>query len=209
MLKLRHHSRAPTLAIAAKQRGVVLLITLIVLLAMTLGTIALVRSVDTTNVIAGNLSFHQAATHSGDTGVETAIAWLESQNGGGNLYNSNLPMGYSALRVGQDPGANQSWDAFWNTVLTNQNVQLNGGLPDAAGNVVSYSITRMCNAQGDPATTNVDCSVSVVSSVNSGASSQGVNETGLQYSSQVYYRITSRVVGPRNTISYVQAIVAL
>lgn len=191
----------------SKQRGVVLLITLIVLVVMTLGAIALVRSADTTNVIAGNLSFHQAATHSGDAGTEAAVAWLESQNAGGFLYNNNFALGYSAIR--QDPAAGQSWDNFWTTLLAGQSRQINGGAPDAAGNTVSYAIHRMCNATGDPSTSATGCSVSVVASVNSGASSQGVSEIGLQYSSQVYYRITSRIVGPRNTVSYVQAIVAL
>jgi len=206
MLNRRLHVRVIT-APSAKQRGVVLLITLIVLLAMMLASIALVRSVDTTNVIAGNLSFHQAATHSGDTGVEAAIAWLEAQNGSGALYNHNFAQGYSATR--NDPGPSQSWDYFWNKVLSAQSVTLNGGVPDAAGNIVSYAISRMCNAIGDPATVNTDRSVSVVASTNSGASSQGATEVGLLYSTQYYYRITTRIVGPRNTISYVQAIVAM
>lgn len=202
MLSRRHTRSNPV-----RQRGVTLLITMIVLLAMTLAAIALVRSVDTTNVIAGNLSFHQSATHSGDTGVETAIAWLESQNASGALYAHNYAMGYSATR--NDPAAGQSWDDFWNTTLSAQSVTINGGVPDAAGNIVSYSISRMCNAVGDPATVNTDCSVSVVASTDAGAKSQGANQVGLLYSTQYYYRITSRIVGPRNTVSYVQAIVAM
>lgn len=197
------HHMAPR----ARQQGVVLLITLIVLVVMLLGSVALVRAVDTTNVIAGNLSFHQAATHSGDTGVEAAIAWLESQNGSGALYNHNFAMGYSATRI--DPAPGQSWDNFWNTVLAAQSITLNGGAPDAAGNIVSYAISRMCNAIGDPATVNTDCSVSVVASTNAGANSQGATEVGLQYSTQYYYRITARIAGPRNTVSYVQATVAM
>jgi Tfp pilus assembly protein PilX len=39
------------------QQGVVLLMALIMLVALTLAGIALVRSVDTTNLIAGNLAF--------------------------------------------------------------------------------------------------------------------------------------------------------
>ncbi len=56
------------------QRGVILIITLIVLVAMTLASIAMVRSVDTSTVIAGNLAFKQSATASGDAGLEAAIA---------------------------------------------------------------------------------------------------------------------------------------
>src|SRR4051794_33864237 len=49
-----------------RQQGVVLLIALIVLVAMTLAGIGLVRSVDTGNMVAGNLAFKQGATLAGD-----------------------------------------------------------------------------------------------------------------------------------------------
>ena len=43
-----------------KQRGVVLFIALIALVAMSLAAVALVRSVDTATIIAGNLAFKQS-----------------------------------------------------------------------------------------------------------------------------------------------------
>ena len=61
----------------ASQRGVVLLIALIVLVALALAGVALIRSVDTTNLIAGNMSLHQSAIHSGERSTEQAIDWLE------------------------------------------------------------------------------------------------------------------------------------
>ena len=76
--RIRGRSAAPI----ARQRGVVVLVAIIVLVVMLLAGIALVRSIDTTNVIAGNLAFQQSATHSADTGVEAAIAWLEANNDG-------------------------------------------------------------------------------------------------------------------------------
>lgn len=202
MLTYRQNLRA---APRARQRGVVLLIALIVLVAMTLAGIALVRSVDTTNIIAGNLAFKQAATHSGDTGIEAAIAWLEQNSGGVILQTDNLPNGYAATR--QDPTINpkQTWDNYWTNVLAGRSITL---ATDAAGNTASYSIQRMCNATGDPVAPATGCSVSPSASVST-ANSQDAGSIALQYSSQVYYRITSRVVGPRNTVSYVQAVIAL
>ncbi len=186
------------------QRGVVMIIALIVLVAMTLAGIALMRSVDTTTVITGNLAFQQAATTSGDTGIETAATWLQTNNVGTTLYASNLAAGYSAAR--QDPGATQSWDDFWNNVL------LPGGQvvalpPDAAGNVASYAIHRLCNTVGDPVTPGVNCSVAQSAS-GASTSSKSAGSVQLKYNSAVYYRITARIVGPRNTVSYVQAVVA-
>jgi type IV pilus assembly protein PilX len=186
-----------------KQRGVMLFITLIVLVAMSLAGIALTRSVDTTNLIAGNLAFQQAATHSGDTGIEAAVSWLED-NGTGTTLHADIPgNGYMASR--QDPSSSQSWDGFWTSVLNP------GGavtLPeDTAGNTVSYTIQRLCNAVGAPNSPGVNCSVPP--SDNSAGNSKGAQAPQLNISSQVYYRITARVNGPRNTMSYVQAIVAM
>jgi len=68
------------------QRGVVLFIALIVLVAMSLAGIALIRNVDSGQVIAGNLAFRQAAMHVGDIGIEAGRAWLLSQSST-TLYN--------------------------------------------------------------------------------------------------------------------------
>ena len=204
----------------ARQQGVVLMIALIVLVAMTLAGLALIRSVDTTNIIAGNLGFQQAAMHSGDIGTETAIAWLETNNTGTNLQNDNINNAYFAARAGRDPAANQSWDNYWTTVLnpnpaaTPVTNEVASGqvwtLPTdpVTGNTVSYSIQRLCNQAGDPVSPSTGCAVSQTAVTSSG-SSKGAGVIALQYASQIYYRITTRITGPRNTVSYIQTIVAL
>ena len=188
-----------------KQGGVVLMMALIVLVAMTLAGIALVRSVDTSVVIAGNLAFKQAATNSGDIGIETAVTWLQTNNSGSNLQAHIYAQGYAASR--QDPVAGQSWDAFWSAVLVpaGQVITL---APDAAGNTVAYTIQRLCNQVGDPTATGVGCEVSPSSS-GAASSSKTAGTVQLLFNNQIYYRITSRIAGPRNAVSYVQAIVAL
>ena len=60
------------------EKGVVLFIALIALVVMSLAAVALIRSVDTNTLIAGNLGFKQSATVSADSGVETAITWLNA-----------------------------------------------------------------------------------------------------------------------------------
>src|SRR4051812_44344510 len=64
-----------------QQRGVVLFIALIVLVAMTLAAIALVRAVDTSTQVAGNIGFKQSTVQSSDMGGEQAISWLLLQKG--------------------------------------------------------------------------------------------------------------------------------
>ena len=97
-------------AVRRRQSGVVLIVALIMLIAMTLAALALVRSVDTTNIIAGNLSFQQAATHAGDRGVESAIAWVENNAG---LLSGNVPAsGYVANGLTAAPSKPANADVF-------------------------------------------------------------------------------------------------
>lgn len=107
----RQPVRKRGLVARARQKGVVLMVALIVLVALTLAGIALMRSVDTSTIIAGNLAFQQAATNYGDTGIETAITWLQTNNSGSTLHNNIYAQGYAASR--QDPVTGQTWDAFW------------------------------------------------------------------------------------------------
>ena len=56
----------------ARQGGTALFIALIMLVAMSIAAVSLVRSVDTTVTIAGNLAFQQAALQAADYGIEEA-----------------------------------------------------------------------------------------------------------------------------------------
>lgn len=194
----RHRPHSPRLH--ERQRGVVLVIALIVLVAMTLAGIALVRSVDTATIIAGNLAFQQAATQSGDGGVESAVAWLETNNNGVTLNTDSNSNGYIAngTATGQSPAAGQSWDDFWNKTLKAKAKSLDKD--SNTGNTVRYVIQRMCSVPGSPSP--ADC----FSPPPSG-NKQGPNTPPLV--AQIYYRITVRVDGPRNAVSYIQSIVAL
>lgn len=197
----------------ARQDGVVLIVALIVLVVMTLAGIALVRSVDTTNLIAGNMAFQQAATQSGDTGIEAAVTWLQN-NAGPPLYLDHPSAGYKASKPyigGGDPAAGKSWNDFWANSLpiTPYTVATaNSGNKDAAGNTVSYIIQRLCNTTGDPTYVTTGCAVVTTASASNG-NSQDSGAVALQYSSQYYYRITAQIKGPHNSLSYVQAIIAM
>ncbi|MHB1100204.1 MAG: pilus assembly PilX family protein, partial [Burkholderiales bacterium] len=59
-----------------RQQGVVLVIALIALVAMSLAGISLMRTVDTTNVISGNMAFNEAAIQMEDVGEEQAYNWI-------------------------------------------------------------------------------------------------------------------------------------
>ncbi len=109
-------------------------------------------------------------------------------------------------RSGDNPEAGQSWDYFWTQVLSpaNQIVTLPA---DSTDNRVSYVIHRLCRVTGDPKSASTDCSSSPT--VTASGNSKGAGVINPISSTQVYYRITVRIDGPRNTVSYVQAIVAM
>jgi len=116
----------------------VLFIALIVLVAMSLAGVALMRSVDTGTVVAGNMAFKQAAIMVADRGTQEAVKWLSDNSGGTTLQMTNTSKGYFSSRP---PGAEPDW---FRPDSWTESVAVNGGTPDASGNVVRYVIHRMC-----------------------------------------------------------------
>jgi len=191
---------------AARQRGTVLFIALIVLVAMTLAGIAIMRSVDTAMLIAGNLAFKQATIQSSDNGVEQAYQWLLANRT--LLANTNTGAGYYSSRPGAEPD--------WNDPLTWASAVSLG--TDAAGNTTSYVIHRLCNCpdtlyNGTCATGPAQqCALTTASNVSpppGQGDSFAVGASGYLEDPKVYYRITVRTQGPRNTTSFVQSMVAI
>ncbi len=78
---------------------------------------------------------------------------------------------------------------------------------DPAGNPeVRYVIHRMCDLAGNPGSVNcVRTTTGGTSDSTKGGATYG--GAALPSTSQIYYRITARVTGPRNTVSYVQMMV--
>ncbi|MDP2241103.1 MAG: hypothetical protein Q8K18_13205 [Burkholderiales bacterium] len=190
--------------ILRRQRGVILFIALIVLVAMSLAGVALIRGVDNANLIAGNLAFRQGATHAADWGVELARSWLDSQ---------------SAVTLYSDQPGVTNGTAYWANVQTNLDFTgrdatktafnwstASAAVADGNGNDVQFVIHRLCDAAGPSAS--VNCIRSTTGGSSSGTKGGAAYGTfALSSTTQIYYRITTRVVGPRNTVSYVQVVV--
>lgn len=219
-------------AMPSRQDGVVLMISLVILIVMTIGGLALVRTIDTTNLVAGNLAFQQAAVRSGEAGVEDAIRNVLETGAATALWNNDFARGYAAsfecatpwtgncdFAAGfSDPSnpTNRNWDAYWRVLNPNPVatpaaprtcVERVCSLPaDASGNRVSYHIQRLCRVQGDPKQLPTGCPSAERKSPLSGNPLDPDAPSYLKLE-QYYYRITVRVTGPRNTVSYLQAIV--
>ncbi|MFY9261474.1 MAG: hypothetical protein WAO71_13310 [Gallionella sp.] len=70
-----------TIYLKAPQQGIVLLVALIALVALSLSGIVLMRGVDTSNIISGNFAFNEATTQMAEVGVNEAETLIQS-----NLY---------------------------------------------------------------------------------------------------------------------------
>jgi Tfp pilus assembly protein PilX len=185
-----------------RQRGVVLFIALIVLVAMTLAGVAMVRSMDATLGIAGNMAFKQASIQSSDLGVKGAHDWLAANSAGTILQNSDATKGYFSSRPAIEP----NWFDLpsWGSAVV-----LNGGVPDAAGNVVRFVIHRMCTEpdtayNGSNAGVANQCALYYPTTAASTGGSMAIGSTQFVGIPQLFYRVTTRVDGPRNTVSITQ-----
>ena len=187
------------------QKGMVLFFALIALVALSLAAAALIRSVDTNVMIAGNLAFKNSATMSADSGVASAVNWMANNPA---LLNANSAVnGYYATSSGITLTSPAAWGAGFSRLADGNGIV--SGYEATTANTISYIIQRMCNITGvaDPAASN--CLFG--SAASGGGSTGGLDDqnlgASLNYSSSPIYRVTARVVGPKNTISYVQAYV--
>lgn len=204
---------------ARQTTGAGLVVALIMLVMMSAGAISLVRAVSTGRLMAANLAFRQAAVLASDAGNEAAIEWLKTQITNAALYIDQPAKGYYAsvpdnldITGAQASGSGVVIDWDDNDCNNAEGLTcLKASTPlaaDAAGNVIRYAIHRLCRMAGSPQGGSNSCLMaggsantsSKRSSLSYGASSR------FTVSTQVYYRITVRVRGPRNTVVFTQTL---
>jgi hypothetical protein len=215
MINLTHLAAGQANARISRQRGVVLFIALIVMVAMSLAAIALMRSVDTTTAVIGNLAFRQASILPANFAIEDAAAALFPD------ANPTFIPRITDIRVdnpAQNYFATHSQAAGWDdpygvpqplqtkaSALALTRPQLDG-----AGNTVRYVIERMCNQSAphpdhpDNSTGRSWCEMAPPEQ----APGSTINDPSLSLDfRQVFYRVTVRVDGPpgTNTVSFAQA----
>lgn len=188
----------------AGQRGLVLVVALVVLVAITVAGISMIRSVDTASLVAGNLAFRQAATHAADKGVEQAVLMLQQKAADGTLASNDRTNGYFATLAGTDsPAPGQSWQEFWKATLADAAVDLG---EDQFNNRIFFVVHRQCATAAPPSLGGLCVASPEIMDRRGG---QGIDDPTFDIATAVYYRITVRVTGPRRTESYVQSYVAM
>lgn len=210
----------------AGQAGVVLIVALIALVAITLASVALVRSIDTGLTIAGNTAFKEATTAASDVATDVAVSWLKINSSPASTLHASAAAGFYANwltgcdMTGNKTPSNKSDDVDWaasGAASCGAKAVSASGMP--SGYSASYVITRMCTCDGAPAAT---CGGGR-DNICAGMAGKGRTHFTVDYAyrglkseeaSRVatgspYYRIITRVVGPRNTTSFVETVVTL
>lgn len=188
----------------AAQNGVALFIVLIVLVAMSIGGIALMRSVETSSLVSGNLAFKMSALHATDIAVEKAITdfpGIVSTSADANFQAgcataTASPNGcryYPILQAVDAKGVPTAIN--WNYVRSTEPL---------AGYKVQYVIDRLCNGPA-PVT---DLIGKCLSDAPLGGGSHKAGAPKFTGATTVFYRVTVRVEGPRSTESFAQVIIS-
>jgi Tfp pilus assembly protein PilX len=202
---LRAGRRLPTLQ---RQKGVTIFIALLVMVALGLASVALMRSTDTATTATGNLVLKQAATSAVDRGVENAIHALWEVVPAPDRTVHNPAQNYYACVRGTGGAclaANSPVPKIPDLLLNASGCAgpgLASGLlaADGAGNTSCYVIERMCLNTGAAVRANCNLSTGTF-----GADAGTEHYVGLVRTGDAYYRVTVRVEGPRNTVTYAQA----
>jgi Tfp pilus assembly protein PilX len=190
----------PPRRLADRERGIVVFVALIAVVLLSLAAVALMRSVHTSTLVVGNLAFRQAAMSVSTAAVETAVYDMFPPTATiANLINDDLNRNYYAsLQAGEDargvPAVLQSVGAYPGSFKV---------LSDASGNSARYVIERMCvAAAAGKAASSVECEMIPPKQ----SMGQTANEQyGIPLPRVPYYRLTVRVDGPNNSVTFGQA----
>jgi type IV pilus assembly protein PilX len=179
----------------ARERGVVLIFTLIVLLIMTIGAVALLRSMNSSLFSAGNLAFRHDLVNQGEQAVSNVLQAVQT----GLLVTAT---------TADLPAANYSASALPTNaqgvptalLSTNPPTIIGGGdITGATSDVkIRYVVDRLCNAAGAASTT------SCVQSVATPPGNAALQTPGIAPPTATVYRLSVRVTGPRATQIFLQ-----
>ncbi len=210
-----------------RQQGFVLILALVIMVIITMSAVAMIASLRGGISASGNIAFRQAATRAADVAVDSAYQWVATKMAVASGLNNDIaaaatPRYYATLSAADSgckkDGAGGSFTPqqyrFSDTVTGSD------GFPCAAkvaarpsGYDLYYVVHRMANTAGSacPAAGCLAPSITVASSSSAGCS---MDPTSASFcgattttNSLVYYRITIKVVGPRQNNRYIQAFV--
>jgi type IV pilus assembly protein PilX len=201
----------------ARQRGVVMIVTLVALVVLLVGAVALLRSSDSSLALAGQIGFRRDMKNQAERAITLAVKALKTGAlASATARQSNQPpANYSAARLDTDTStglptlllkSSTDFEAAGYSVAI---VDGSGDGPNGdSGIKVRYLIDRQCPGAG--AVDEATCSRSnLVRQYNGQDSNAHMASTAFRSSQHTVYRISVRVDGPRGTQAFFQSAVAL
>jgi type IV pilus assembly protein PilX len=197
------------------QRGLVLLVVMVVLGLMFLAGLGVMRAADTGNVISGNFAFQQAAVQASDRAITDALTVVANRATGGNgntavanqylnvrsttLDSRGILCGSSCTSTAIATPAQIS--SVWDTVpcVTERGVLIANCALDAGNYRVQYMVERMCSS--NPTFTDIN-DIRAKCEYEASASALSASSIGVRY------RVLIRVRGPRGTESWFEAMLS-
>lgn len=169
-----------------QQTGTTLIFTLIILTVILFSSLAMYRSSESNTVVAGNIAFKQSATASGDIGVTLSIDTLTAVD---DPETTVVNQYYAVQQPTDNYGipTTVDWDQVPSTMIGNNQVQ--------------HVIERLCTGALPIADTSSQCYTAGAAQI----SSKKIGSTALA-NNAIFFRVTVRVTGPKNTMSFIQSI---
>jgi type IV pilus assembly protein PilX len=201
-----------------RQRGVIMIVALVVLIALTIASIGLLRSVDTATTVTSNLGVKKDLYRVSNLGVQRALTLLSLIRTGNELPNSDtlgssyyataqlavddrgIPLALVNAPIPSSPGvATGQWAG---ELALPVGVDSGAGVTQTGGYVFRYVAERLCPNPGpnEPALNPCRQATGLGSNTPSGSFQPAISQGGT-----IYVRLTLRVDGPKNSTSYFQA----
>jgi Tfp pilus assembly protein PilX len=180
----------PLVPTKSRQQGASIIMVMIALTALLLGSATLMRSTESATMIVANTTFKDAAVRAGELGINagfTAIQALASEE-------TNLAPWYYATTQPVDAAGMPStvvWAGVPSTAMGNYQVQ--------------WVAERLCIAPLPVTDVFGQCQVSQTQQAGSSRGGYGIP---IQNDPIKYYRITTRITGPKGTEQFVQSLVS-
>lgn len=170
----------------AAERGVTMLVTLILLVVMLLGGVALARLGEVGTLASGNAAYREAAVQASEVGINTAYAAVQAladeENNGGNWYWAKAQ---TLDTSGMPTTAN--WSSAPEVTVGAYSVR--------------YVVERLCTGVGTITDPVRQCINKIKKPVESYTTTERPDPPTAKL-----FRVTVRVTGPRDTQTFVQSL---
>jgi type IV pilus assembly protein PilX len=184
------------------QRGMVLVFALITLVILLIGAVAISRSITSSQLVLGNIGFKRDLTNQGERALLIALNAVRSTGAlatdaarNKNLQAANYSASLLATNAQGIPTALLSDGQFAAMGTAGNDIEVKD-----MGVKIRYVIDRMATKDG--ACSSKNCTMVTQKPDGEASNDQG---KGLIPPEQPIFRITLRVTGPRNTLSFFQS----